>query len=102
MPPLLSVVIPTYNGESFIPFALESILIQGTDDLEAIVIDDGSSDRTLEIVRSFSKYCECLDEAGAVLPHHPDDFLLKKAFAGLVCPEFALKIRNYHGPRGEL
>jgi hypothetical protein len=56
MPPLLSIVMPTYNGEKFIAFALESVRAQEVDDLELIVVDDGSSDRTLEIVRCFSQH----------------------------------------------
>lgn len=55
MPPFLSVIVPTYNGERFITAALDSVLRQETSGLEIIVIDDGSSDRTLEIVNDFSK-----------------------------------------------
>jgi GT2 family glycosyltransferase len=54
MNPELSVIIPTYNGEQFLAAALESVLHQFADDLELIVVDDGSSDRTIEIVRDFA------------------------------------------------
>lgn len=52
---VLSVIIPTYNGEKFITAALESIRKQYEEGIELIVIDDGSSDRTLDIVRDFAK-----------------------------------------------
>jgi len=52
---LLSVIIPTYNGEGFIATALDSVSGQETDGLEIIVIDDGSTDRTVDIINDFSK-----------------------------------------------
>ncbi len=52
---LLSVVMPTYNGERFIAAALESVRAQAVDGLELVVVDDGSSDGTLDIVRDFAK-----------------------------------------------
>ncbi len=51
--PKVSVCIPTYNGEKFIAQTIESILNQSFDDFELIISDDGSTDKTLEIVRSF-------------------------------------------------
>ena len=54
MRPLLSVVMPTYNGEKFIAAALKSVHDQEEDGIELIVVDDGSSDRTLDIVRDFA------------------------------------------------
>ena len=55
MQPFLSVVMPTYNGEKFIAAALESVREQREDGVELIIVDDGSSDRTLDIVREFAK-----------------------------------------------
>jgi len=51
--PLISVIIPAYNHQRFIGAAVDSVLEQTVDDLELIVIDDGSSDRTGEIVRGY-------------------------------------------------
>jgi len=45
---------PTYNGEKFIAAALESVRGQHDDAIELVVVDDGSTDRTLDIVRSFA------------------------------------------------
>lgn len=51
--PLISVVIPAYNHEKFIGSAIDSVLGQTVDDFELIVINDGSTDRTGEIVESY-------------------------------------------------
>ena len=52
--PAISVCIPTYNGAKYIAQTIESILNQTFTDFEVIVSDDGSSDKTLEIVGSFN------------------------------------------------
>ena len=52
--PLISVIVTTYNHEKYIGEAVTGVLAQTFGDLEAVVIDDGSSDRTGEVVRSFS------------------------------------------------
>src|SRR5579863_3741450 len=49
--PLVSVVIPAYNSSRTIAQTLESALTQGIAEIEVIVVDDGSSDDTAEIVR---------------------------------------------------
>ena len=49
----ISVVIPTYNYDRFIAQAIDSVLAQTYDDYEVIVVDDGSDDRTLEILQSY-------------------------------------------------
>lgn len=51
--PLVSVVIPACNAEEFIGYTLKSILAQTYQNFEVIVVDDGSHDRTVEIVQSF-------------------------------------------------
>ncbi|MES2964008.1 MAG: glycosyltransferase, partial [Bdellovibrionota bacterium] len=48
--PRVTVVLPVFNGERFIRDAVESILSQTLEDFELIVIDDGSTDRTPEIL----------------------------------------------------
>lgn len=48
--PLVSVVTPTYNRERFLPHAVASVLGQGTNDLELIIVDDGSDDGTLSAI----------------------------------------------------
>ena len=55
MRPFLSVVMPTYNGERFIVAALESVRGQDAEGIELVIVDDGSTDRTLEIIHDFTK-----------------------------------------------
>jgi glycosyltransferase involved in cell wall biosynthesis len=51
--PKVSVVIPLYNKESSISRTLNSILNQTVDDFEVIVVNDGSTDNSLDIVKKF-------------------------------------------------
>ncbi len=53
--PLVSVIIPAYNAEAFIARTLESVLAQTYSHLEVLVVDDGSRDRTAEIVEAFAE-----------------------------------------------
>ncbi len=51
--PLLSVVIPAFDAELHLAEAIESVLRQGERDLEILVVDDGSTDGTAGVARSF-------------------------------------------------
>lgn len=53
--PLVSVIVPVYNGAEFVGAALESALRQTYRNIEIIVVDDGSSDGTLAILETFSR-----------------------------------------------
>lgn len=49
---MISVIIPLYNKEAIIAKSLSSVLSQDFDDFEVVVVNDGSTDRSAEIVRS--------------------------------------------------
>ncbi len=51
--PLVSIIIPCYNGEEYVAEAIQSALDQTYPNFEVIVIDDGSTDGSLEVIRSF-------------------------------------------------
>lgn len=53
---ILSIIIPTYNSENTIIRAINSCCIDSIEEIEVIVIDDGSQDRTIDIIRN--KYRE--------------------------------------------
>ena len=52
--PEVSVVMPVYNADRYLAEAIESILAQTFGDFEFLVLDDGSTDRSLEIARHYA------------------------------------------------
>lgn len=54
MTPLVSINMAAYNAARFLPTTIESVLQQTYTNWELIIIDDGSTDKTFEILRSFS------------------------------------------------
>ena len=52
--PKISVIMPMYNVEKYVGFAIQSILNQTFSDFELILIDDGSNDNTLSIAQNFN------------------------------------------------
>lgn len=53
--PLVSIVLPVYNGERFLGISIESCLKQTYKNWELLIIDDGSSDGSEEIARDYSR-----------------------------------------------
>jgi glycosyltransferase involved in cell wall biosynthesis len=52
-PPLVSVIIPCYNAERYIAETLESVFAQTYPTIEVVVVDDGSTDNTVEVLKSY-------------------------------------------------
>jgi glycosyltransferase involved in cell wall biosynthesis len=53
-PPLISVILPVYNAGRYVGQAIESILGQTLGDFELIVINDGSTDDSLDVIKSYA------------------------------------------------
>jgi len=53
--PLVSIIVPIYNSESLLPSCLDSIISQTYQNLEIILIDDGSTDHSPQIIKKYAK-----------------------------------------------
>ena len=51
--PVVSVVMPVYNRERYVGAAIESILAQSFTNLELVIVDDGSTDDSVEVIQGF-------------------------------------------------
>jgi teichuronic acid biosynthesis glycosyltransferase TuaG len=63
--PLVSVVIPVYNQERYIKEAVDSVLQQTYPQVELVVVDDGSTDQTPEILKTYGSRLRYLRQANA-------------------------------------
>ncbi|NTR92154.1 glycosyltransferase family 2 protein, partial [Enterococcus faecium] len=54
--PKVSVIIPVFNSEDFLEEAINSLLTQTLKEVELIFIDDGSQDRSYEILQEYRTY----------------------------------------------
>lgn len=66
--PEISVVMPVYNAEKYVKEAIDSIINQSFTDFECIIVDDGSTDGTKNIIRSY-------DDGRIVLVENKHDFI---------------------------
>ncbi|MDD5955096.1 MAG: glycosyltransferase [Firmicutes bacterium] len=53
--PKISVIIPVYNGEEYLPVCLDSVIHQTMTDIEIFCVDDGSTDHTPEILKQYAQ-----------------------------------------------
>jgi glycosyltransferase involved in cell wall biosynthesis len=78
--PLVTVVIPTYNCAQYIGETLESVLNQDYPRLEVVVVDDGSTDNTQDVVRAFDpKRVTYLHQANSGGPAKPRNRAIQEA-----------------------
>lgn len=62
--PLVSIVLPVYNGEKFVAEALESILEQSHKPIEIIGVNDGSTDNSVEVIKRYPEVLLISQENG--------------------------------------
>ena len=55
MQPSVSVIVPVYNIEQYIGKCLDSIIGQTLKEIEIIVVDDGSTDNSLDIITQYAR-----------------------------------------------
>lgn len=82
--PMVSVIIPTFNYAEFISDSIDSVLTQTFKDLEIIVVDDGSTDNTKDILQKYSNKIKYYyqDNKG---PASARNMGIKKATGSYVC-----------------
>ena len=62
--PKVSVVIPCYNREAYIAQTVESVLGQTWQNLELVVVDDGSTDRSMDVLRGYGDRIRVMTHPG--------------------------------------
>jgi len=82
--PLISVIIPLYNKEQFIEATLLSVLNQTFSDYEIIIINDGSTDKSVEVVNSFDDNRIILYTTKNKGVSHARNFAISKANSDLI------------------
>ena len=52
--PLISVLLPVYNGKDFLYQSIKSVINQSYENIELLIVDDASTDESLELIYSFN------------------------------------------------
>jgi glycosyltransferase involved in cell wall biosynthesis len=98
--PLVSIIMPAYNAAEYIAEAIESVLIQNYRNFELIIVDDGSTDNTKDIIAGFKDekikyfYKENAGAASArnlAMKESKGDFLITLDADDMITPDFITK-----------
>jgi glycosyltransferase involved in cell wall biosynthesis len=65
--PLVSCIVPVFNGQRYLAEALDSVLRQTHRPLDVVVVNDGSSDRTREVIAAYGARVRCVEQPHAGL-----------------------------------
>jgi glycosyltransferase involved in cell wall biosynthesis len=84
--PLVSVTIPTYNSGKYLEETIASILRQSYDNIEIIIVDDGSTDNTSDIIKKFDTHkIKYMYQENSGSPSNPRNVALRNALGDLIC-----------------
>ncbi|MFZ1987205.1 MAG: glycosyltransferase family A protein [Desulfatitalea sp.] len=83
--PLVSVIVPAYNAERYISDCLKSIISQTYQNLEIIVVDDGSTDSTPRILREYDKHIRYFRQKPSGGPATPRNFGISRSNGKYIC-----------------
>lgn len=86
--PKVSIIMPAYNAELYINQAIDSILNSTLRDLELLVVNDGSTDRTGDILHDYAKRdprVRVIDQANSGRPAPPKNLALRQVTGDYVC-----------------
>jgi glycosyltransferase involved in cell wall biosynthesis len=82
---MITAMMPVFNAEQFVGAAIESVLGQTEADLELIIVDDGSTDRSEDVIRSYSdsrirylktEHVSCASARNVALDHARGDYIV--------------------------
>ena len=79
MPPKVTVLMPVYNGERFLRDAIESMLRQTFDDFELLIVNDGSTDGSRDLIRSYA------DQRIRLVEHEKNRGIVASLNTGIEC-----------------
>lgn len=83
--PVISVVIPTWNAADYLPATLDSIFAQSYDRFEIIVVDDGSTDGTADLISGYGERIRCISQENWGGPSRPRNAAIEAARGELIC-----------------
>ena len=82
---LVSVIITTYNSEKFIIRALESVLLQSYENFEILVVDDCSTDETINILQKYKEKISIIKKKNNSGPANSRNLGIKQSKGDLIC-----------------